>query len=372
MRGPLTSLAGGLVAAVVLILTPSTTVHAQAAIDRAIVVESAPITLLPDASRAPLRVAAKGTNLVILTDEGDWIQVRFQDPQFGPRVGYIQKKFVSIQSAALAPLDLSVPTAPPAASGTGQQPGSVPAGQNPQRTIPNAVTAAPPNRVFIDLNWMNSHPLQKAQTFTYSEIRFEEQATAQATYPELPRVNGWDVSGGVLLGGQWAVGVRAFSEEFRLPVGLGVSAPHPILFNRFATDADVTDSRLLREEKIFDFHAMYFHNTPRWRIVGFGGPSYFRVSHEMVQDVVYSQFFSFLTGANIVDITAFDREDVTGSAWGLNVGADAAYFFSRFVGIGGGVRFNYGTVKINEPLSESEGDLRVGTTTFVAGPRFRF
>jgi hypothetical protein len=99
-----------LVAVVILALTNATAARAQSRADRATVLENAPITLLPDASRVPLRVAAKGTSLVILTDEGDWIQVQFQDPQFGPRVGYIQKRFVRIQSAALQPLDLSVPT----------------------------------------------------------------------------------------------------------------------------------------------------------------------------------------------------------------------------------------------------------------------
>jgi hypothetical protein len=78
-------------------------------LDRAIVTEDAPITLLPDASRTPLRIAARGTSLVILAEEGDWIQVRFQDPQYGPRVGYVEKKYVSIQRAALNPVDLSVP-----------------------------------------------------------------------------------------------------------------------------------------------------------------------------------------------------------------------------------------------------------------------
>jgi hypothetical protein len=126
-----------LVGAVVLVVAHATAVAGQTAGSRATVLQNAPITLLPDASRVPLRVAAKGTNLVILTDEGDWLQVQFQDPQFGPRVGYIQKKFVSIQSASLDPIDLSVPTPAPAAASPAPQippPSTVPGG--PTRTVP--------------------------------------------------------------------------------------------------------------------------------------------------------------------------------------------------------------------------------------------
>ena len=80
--------------------------------------ENAPILVVPDASRPPLRVAAAGTSLVLVKDEGEWLQVEFQDPQWGVRTGYIQRKFVRVETAALRPLDLSVPgrTVPPARS----------------------------------------------------------------------------------------------------------------------------------------------------------------------------------------------------------------------------------------------------------------
>lgn len=67
--------------------------------------------LMPDATRVPLRVAAKGTSLVIDRDGPEWIQVTFNDPQVGLRQGYIQAKFV--QREAQIPADLSVPGAKP-------------------------------------------------------------------------------------------------------------------------------------------------------------------------------------------------------------------------------------------------------------------
>ena len=66
--------------------------HAYAQNDRAIVLESAPIVLVPDANRTPLAVAAKGSSLILMKDEGAWLQVQFQDPRFGLRTGYILAK----------------------------------------------------------------------------------------------------------------------------------------------------------------------------------------------------------------------------------------------------------------------------------------
>jgi hypothetical protein len=97
------------------------------------VLENAPIFIKPGA-QTPLRVAAVGTVLEILGTEGAWLNVRFQDPQFGLRVGYVEAKLV--QRAAppsLEPTDLSIRPSSP------QQP--------PQSRVPAAATAERPSPV---------------------------------------------------------------------------------------------------------------------------------------------------------------------------------------------------------------------------------
>ena len=46
---------------------------------RATVAENAPVTLLPDAARTPLRVLPQGTSLIVLKDQGEWLEVQFSD-----------------------------------------------------------------------------------------------------------------------------------------------------------------------------------------------------------------------------------------------------------------------------------------------------
>jgi hypothetical protein len=88
---------------------------AAAAQSTAMVVSKAPIyvTRSPAPNLAPLRVAAVGTLLRVLGEQDDWVQVEFEDPRWGPRVGWVQKRHVTI-SDPLKPMDLSVRDAPAA------------------------------------------------------------------------------------------------------------------------------------------------------------------------------------------------------------------------------------------------------------------
>ena len=106
-----------------------------------VVIADAPIFLLPDATRVPLRVAAKGTTLVLVQDGPEWIQVQFQDPQLGLRQGYIQAKY--LQRESLTPMDLSVPGAKPLASSGAERLDQVDqrGGQQPRPLIPAGVDA---------------------------------------------------------------------------------------------------------------------------------------------------------------------------------------------------------------------------------------
>jgi len=77
----------------------------------ATVTSNAPIYVSapPNLTLGPLRVAAVGTVLKVLGEKDEWLNVEFSDPQYGPRVGWVQKKLVRIDDPALAPMDLSVP-----------------------------------------------------------------------------------------------------------------------------------------------------------------------------------------------------------------------------------------------------------------------
>jgi hypothetical protein len=61
-----------------------------------IILEPAPVYLLPDAKRTPLRTLEKGTPIKLLRQQGEWDQIEFPDRQWGPRIGWIQRRFVRL------------------------------------------------------------------------------------------------------------------------------------------------------------------------------------------------------------------------------------------------------------------------------------
>jgi hypothetical protein len=91
---------------------------------------AAPIFLHPDRNLTPLRVADAGLAVLIIKTEGDWYLVEFQDPQYGRRQGYIERRFVDVPtpSANDATRDAK-PSAPtPKATSALAHPGGPPLG----------------------------------------------------------------------------------------------------------------------------------------------------------------------------------------------------------------------------------------------------
>ena len=63
-----------------------------------VVTANAPIYLLPDRSRTPLRELPAKTIVYVQETRGDWVQVTFDDSQFGPRMGWMERRFVAVRS----------------------------------------------------------------------------------------------------------------------------------------------------------------------------------------------------------------------------------------------------------------------------------
>lgn len=230
-----------------------------------------------------------------------------------------------------------------------------------------------PDNVWINVDFVSVQPAQEIQTYTFSAPLFGETASLASAYPDLPSVKGGDIGAGFNIRHGIGFGLHFVGVDYEMPVGLAISIPHPAFFNRSATDSDVTASLLERSDRSVDLFATYTLPTPdAFRVRVFGGPTYFKVRQDMVSDIRFSQVFNLL-GGNVVDITGFDQREVDGSAWGFNIGVDVGYFFSRHIGVGGGVRFNKGTVDIDEePLSEEPAELDAGSAVFGGGLRLRF
>lgn len=87
----------------------------------ATVITEAPVFLLPDNTRTPLRTLPAGTSLSVQRVQGDWLQVTFNDAQFGRRTGWVEQKYVKVGAAKPTPPDQVPPPSTPAPSTAREQ-----------------------------------------------------------------------------------------------------------------------------------------------------------------------------------------------------------------------------------------------------------
>jgi hypothetical protein len=143
---------GGLVLIATLALVPTTVVAASADEPQgtrsqplmATVTTVAPIYISPKEQPVPLRTAAVGTRLEVREEADGWVQVRFGDPVFGPRVGWVRAALIRIERPELQPMDLSVPVNEPLAPSQAPGPIAQSAGRQPSPPVAPQATRIPP------------------------------------------------------------------------------------------------------------------------------------------------------------------------------------------------------------------------------------
>jgi len=111
--------------------------------DTAVAAVNTPVFVAPDSSRTPLRVAAQGTTFEVMGEEGAWTKVRFRDPQWGPRVGYVATKDLQLRRPALEPMDLSVTPAVPDRPHSVVEPSEQPLTAHPAPSLQPVRTESP-------------------------------------------------------------------------------------------------------------------------------------------------------------------------------------------------------------------------------------
>jgi hypothetical protein len=206
---------------------------------------------------------------------------------------------------------------------------------------------------------------------------------AQST-PALGSAKSFDIDGGFTITHGFGGAVRWGHTEHDYPTAVGFALSNPFVAPSEALAGKATDA-FDRNESALDFMATYSfdiaYNTP---VRVFGGPTYFLVEQAALESVSYDEAFA----PHSVDITGLSTRNVDLSAWGYNVGADVSYFFTRHVGIGGGVRLNRGTAtNVEFPLPGLTGgplpilfpsgstpptDFHVGHATLAVGVRLRY
>ncbi|HXE79219.1 MAG TPA: SH3 domain-containing protein [Vicinamibacterales bacterium] len=322
----------------------------------AVAVTSAPVFVLPDAGRTPLRTLPPGTRLRVLDDRGEWLRVQFADPQWGPRIGFIQRKLVEISEPPEPPRD-AAPMLPKAGPEAPQKPGRRPA------------------RAWIDVNGGVALAGDGDYASSGTRVISGQTATFRVDY-HLPAGPAFEIGGGVMATPLVGIGATLDIATHEDVAALSIDIPHPVLAGVHAAADGRTSRELRRRENSLHIHGtVVFEPSRELRTRLFAGSTYFRVEQDVVSEIRYSPQLLSSDPPTDVDITSASivriPSDEAGG-WGVHVGADASWFFRDGLGIGGVLRYSRGTVEIQDPLVNGTAELAVGGLQAAAGLRVRF
>lgn len=242
-----------------------------------------------------------------------------------------------------------------------------------------AQTQSPPaeqGRLFINVNLVGAALSNAAERdFRNSFLQYGEVGTIEARYPKptnervAPLL---DIEGGLLINRHLGFGIGFSQTVFDDPSTMQIVVPHPFFLNAPGT-ATANSDPLRRTENftnIFMTLVALRSGKMEWRFSG--GPSIISYAADMVSAISYSQDAPPTSQSNVVTITDYSTQHVSGTSFGAHISTDFAYDIARMVAIAGGVRGSLGTVEIDpEPITKLKQDIRVGSWQLFLGLRFR-
>jgi hypothetical protein len=224
---------------------------------------------------------------------------------------------------------------------------------------------------WFDVNFGTATMAADGESRSMDAPLFGQTATLGIDY-DFPLGAHFDVGGGYMFTPMFGVGAAFTGDASEGYPTLRIRIPHPFFFNAHAEDETEGDLATMRSEGGINiqFVVNLTPRSDRWALRVYGGPTYYRVTQDVVTDINYTHSFSPFTPTQTVNITSYEIEEAEGTGWGAHGGADIGYFFTNVVGIGGGFRFGVGNVDLEDLIGEYSSD--TGAMSFYGGLRLRF
>jgi hypothetical protein len=200
-----------------------------------------------------------------------------------------------------------------------------------------------------------------SDVFSYTEYVEKTTITTEYSPKKGPAFDG---GGAVRIWRNLAVGVNVSLAKRSTDGSLTGAIPHPFFFN--APRAISGTTAIERTENAVHVQALWVIPAGRRLLIAVGGgPSFFSIKQSLVESVTYSESYPY-------DSATFASASVTqpsASAVGFGGSVDVGYYFSRYVGIGGFVRYARATVEF--PTHDSTLSLDAGGFEAGLGLRIR-
>jgi hypothetical protein len=218
---------------------------------------------------------------------------------------------------------------------------------------------------FVNISFgvqVGSQDTQMQSTFDV----YEEAATATGTISLGSEPILGDISGGYRVARNLAVAVGYVNYNTENDVAVVARIPHPAVFDAFRT-VNLNVPGVAHTSNIFNFSAVWmWPYSDQVDFAFYAGPSLIFVK----QDVVNGLTLAPEPGPDFSNpqVTAVSVGDQSKTSFGIHFGFDGAYMVNQRYGVGGGIRYIWGSADI-EGLSDS---LTLGGFQINGGLRLRF
>lgn len=199
---------------------------------------------------------------------------------------------------------------------------------------------------------------KKDATTTLSFPLYDETATI-TTAREVKSSPIWDVTGGLRVWGNFAVGLSVSGRSSNSDGVTTASIPHPIFFDQNRTVVGAVADMEHKELWTSIVFAYMYPVSDKFEVMAMVGPTVANVKHETVKTV------NVVEGASPTVTVGLESADK--SVWGLMAGLDGRYLLTNRIGIGGFLRYQKATANLTSTLKLDVGGFQVG-----AGVRVRF
>jgi opacity protein-like surface antigen len=240
--------------------------------------------------------------------------------------------------------------------------------QPPQRpTTPRTQQQRRPEgpRVHLEVDGVYRSTTQTLSD-TASPTIYAESGALSAGY-DVPAGPGFSGGASFRLWRNLGVGVSVSSFSTSFPADVRGSIPNPFTFSQPRTfEGSVSD--LARKELAIGIHLRgMFQLSPRFGVSVYAGPTRLSVTQDVITAIQYSEAYPYDTAT--FSAAQISTDEV--NKWGVGAGADIAFYFTRNVGVGLGVKYSGGETDLvslgSAPLTS-----KLGGTEFGGGLRLRF
>jgi outer membrane protein with beta-barrel domain len=228
------------------------------------------------------------------------------------------------------------------------------------------LASAPPSRAqsaaWTDRAYVSVNGTYQATSTTFTDVvhpvAFVEPSVISTAY-EIGAALGFDVGGGYRVWRNLAAGVDVSRISKSGDSAVSAQIPHPFLFNQ-RRSVPATASGVNRQETAVHVQASWVMPLRRrWRIAVSGGPTWFMIAQDLVQDINVSQTYPYDTATSSGVISQRQSR----SRLGFNAGTDVVYLFARHVGVGMSGSYSLARIALpsdNTTVTVDAGGVRVG------------